>query len=141
MEYVSKGDVNRQFGISCLHPVQGYAGDTNTYSACYLLELEGVRILLTGDVEGEGEVVLTKELKRRGINQIDILKVAHHGSRYSTTKEFLEVAEIKTAVISCGQNSIYGHPHGDTLERLQAEGCKIHITSEEGAVIFELNEK
>ena len=140
VEYVAKGQsfTNDDFRITCLHPTANYRADSNDYSACYLLELDGVRVLMTGDVEGDGEVALTEELKVRGIDRVDILKVAHHGSRYSTTEEFLDAVDIKLAVISSGRNNIYGHPHNETLERLSHEKCTIATTSQVGAIIVEV---
>lgn len=142
VEYVTCGAIleNKEYQITCLHPPMNYEADRNAYSACYLLEMEEMNVLLTGDVEGEGEVLLTRELERKGIKHIDILKVAHHGSRYSTTQEFLSGIEVRLAVISCGKNNNYGHPHKETLERLKEEGCDIHITAKQGAVVFKWGE-
>ncbi len=130
-----------EFRITCLHPGQGYTGDTNAYSACYLLEMEGTRILLTGDVEGPGETALAQGLRQYGIGHMDILKVAHHGSRYSTTQEFLDAVEVGAAIISSGRNSLYGHPHEETMDRLEEEGCNVYITAQCGAVVVKLAER
>lgn len=118
--------------FTCLHPESGMTGESNAYSMCMLVEHEGFSLLLTGDVEGEGEEQLTKELLSRGIEQIDVLKVAHHGSKYSTSQNFLDAVNIGTAVISCAKGNSYGHPHEELLQRLEAEGCSIRMTMEEG---------
>ena len=95
-------------------------------------------LLLTGDVEGKGEEILTKN---KSVGKIDVLKVAHHGSKNSTTKEFLDLAKPKVALISAGQKNSYGHPHKETLKRLQEYGVRIYNTQEAGAVTIETDGK
>ena len=117
-----------------------------------------INILLTGDVEGEGERQLMQELQsmqgsrslqealslqttrrlqeQRGQREfrVDILKVAHHGSRYSTGTEFLAAASPATAIISCGRNNSYGHPHAETLQRLEDARVPWYGTMNYGAL-------
>ena len=96
-----------------------------------------INILLTGDVEGEGERQLTQELQeQRGQRalRVDILKVAHHGSGYSTGTEFLATACPATAIISCGRNNSYGHPHAETLQRLEDARVPWYGTMDYGAL-------
>ncbi|MBR4806890.1 MAG: ComEC/Rec2 family competence protein, partial [Lachnospiraceae bacterium] len=89
------------------------------------------KALFTGDLEKEGE----EELINSGLlEDIDILKVAHHGSKYSTSEEFLKVTKPEIAVISCGRKNSYGHPHKETIRRLTDAGCRIYSTPEYGAV-------
>lgn len=142
VEFVSRGDVFQKddFTLVCLHPYEGMQSESNTYSACYFLETEGITVLLTGDVEEEGESLLINELRGRGIGKVDVLKVAHHGSRYSTSEEFMRQVDAGLAVISCGKNNLYGHPHEETLERLGADGSVILTTPECGAVVVEIRE-
>ena len=97
-----------------------------------------INILLTGDVEGEGERQLMQELQeQRGQRafRVDILKVAHHGSGYSTGTEFLATASPATAIISCGRNNSYGHPHAETLQRLEDARVPWYGTMDYGALI------
>lgn len=97
-----------------------------------------INILLTGDVEGEGERQLMQELQeQRGQREfrVDILKVAHHGSGYSTGTEFLATASPATAIISCGRNNSYGHPHAETLQRLEDARVPWYGTMDYGALI------
>lgn len=120
----------------CLHPEDGYPADNeNAYSACFYVDFDSFSLLLTGDVEGEGEKALLAQLARRRISGITLLKVAHHGSRNSTKEELLEQLTPAAAVISCGRNNRYGHPHEELLERLQRQGCQVFCTAEDGAVI------
>ncbi len=96
-----------------------------------------INILLTGDVEGEGERQLMQELQeQRGQREfrVDILKVAHHGSGYSTGTEFLAAASPATAIISCGRNNSYGHPHVETLQRLEDARVPWYGTMDYGAL-------
>lgn len=142
VEFVAKGAVmaNAEYRLTCLHPPTNYEAESNTYSACYLLELEDACMLFTGDVEDAGEIALTQELVQRRIDNIDILKVAHHGSRYSTAQEFLNAVDIKLAVVSCSRSNSYGHPHKETIARLKEDGSVILTTPECGAVIVEVKE-
>lgn len=101
----------------------------------------GFRILLTGDVEGEGERQLVQELKemqeesqRYSCHGVDLLKVAHHGSGYSTSSEFLEIVDPAVAIISCGRNNSYGHPHAATLHRLEEVAVPWYGTMDYGAM-------
>lgn len=89
--------------------------------------------LLTGDLPSQQEEILID-------NQINlkarILKVGHHGSKHSTSAEFLKSVEPEEAIISVGENS-YGHPHSDVLERLREQEIKFWRTDEEGNIIYE----
>lgn len=88
-------------------------------------------MLLTGDVEGEGEESLYEE---GTLQKCDVLKAAHHGSRNSTTTEFLEAVRPAVTLISAGVDNRYGHPHEETLERLRKNGCSVYSTQENGTL-------
>ncbi len=137
--YIGAGDTFSTEGVSflCLHPPKGYDGeDANEYSQCIYMEVaeNQISLLLTGDVTGEGERLLLQELKRYGITEVTMLKVAHHGSRYSGSTEFLQTVSPQFAIISCGENNSYGHPHMETIERLHQVGSDILTTPEHGAI-------
>lgn len=134
--YLSQGMGWQQgdFRLTCLWPRSGYAGESNAGSACYLLEVGNLKILLTGDVEDEGERALTTYLQKLRVSDLDVLKVAHHGSRYSTSEAFLQAAAPQLALISAGRDNSYGHPHGETLQRLEKAGCITVQTPESGAI-------
>lgn len=96
-----------------------------------------VTMLFTGDIEQEAEkAILNKYKANIGILKSDILKVAHHGSKTSSTKEFLEVVKPNTAVIGVGKNNNFGHPNKSVLERLKRLGCRIYRTDESGEIIL-----
>ena len=133
---LSDGDVisvSDSLKLYCLWPVEATDGG-NEDSVVLRLEYEDIGILYTGDIGFETE----NELIRKGADlDADILKVGHHGSKYSTSTAFLEAVSPETAVISVVADSPYGHPAPDTLQRLEEYGCEIRRTDIEGAVIFE----
>ena len=197
VSYIKCGDEIRdsQLRLLCLHPEENTTlADANAYSECFYVEVFAkkmkqeaiddrkandasgasaigkISILLTGDVEGEGERQLTQKLQalqesqslqesrslqeswllqesqslqltrrlqeQRGQREfrVDILKVAHHGSGYSTGTEFLATASPATAIISCGRNNSYGHPHVETLQRLEDARVPWYGTMDYGAL-------
>ncbi len=96
-------------------------------------------MLLTGDVEGEGEMQLIKQLEESYLDCTwEVLKVAHHGSKNSSAKEFLRQVQPEYALISAGQGNRYGHPHQETIKRLADVGSRIYSTQENGAIIVEV---
>jgi competence protein ComEC len=96
-----------------------------------------ISVLLTGDVEGMGEQELIEELQRYNIRDVTLLKVAHHGSKYTTADALLEQIRPKAAVISCGRNNSYGHPAPETMEILDKYDIPSLITWQSGAVIVD----
>lgn len=129
----------------CLHPAEEDNLDGNAGSECFYVELhedgQMISLLLTGDVEGGGERQLTSRLAEYEISNVDVLKVGHHGSKNSTSDALLAQITPHVAVISCGRKNSYGHPHEETVERLQGAGATIVGTPEYGAITIELGEK
>ena len=130
--YAEKGDTFR-FGSSImrvLHPgTENYGENTNAGSLTFLLQTQDFAMLFTGDLEGEGEQAVCQDNIR-----CDVLKVAHHGSANSTSQELLDKTKPSLALISCGEGNSYGHPHRETLERLQSAGCEIVCTMDSGQI-------
>ena len=93
--------------------------------------------LFTGDVEGSGQERLRELIKDSGdsYKNVTLLKVAHHGSEYTTDEEFLSMVNPQIALISCGRDNSYGHPHKALLDRLDDTEAVIYRTDECGAVI------
>ncbi|MCI9327846.1 DNA internalization-related competence protein ComEC/Rec2 [bacterium 1xD8-48] len=137
--YISRGQrIERgELSLICLHPGEGEAsGEPNEYSIVMRLVYKGFSALLTGDVEGAGELQLTRLLQENDkFQEVTVLKAAHHGSRNSTGADFLGAARPGLAVISAGKNNKYGHPHAEMIERLKGAGCVIYETSKDGAVM------
>lgn len=138
--WVSAGDAWESGSVRflCLHPErESGTMNENAYSECFYVDFGDFTLLLTGDVEGSGEEALLEELQRRRIGQLDLLKIAHHGSRNSTTEALLQQLHPGAAIISCGSNNRYGHPHAELLNRLESAGVQWFCTKDYGAVIVE----
>ena len=69
------------------------------------------------------------------------MKVAHHGSKNSTSQELLSIIKPQISLISCSKNNRYGHPHGELLERLDDIGSEVVITYESGAITIKTDGK
>ena len=115
-----------------------------------LVAYQGFTGLFTGDVEGAGEEsmwgymqeYMQKYAGESGVDDcnVTLLKVAHHGSNYSTGEEMLNRLRPRIALISCGKDNRYGHPHEELLERLERAGSRIYDTPGYGAVTVEKKE-
>lgn len=126
-----------ELSLECLYPQKSEIF-TETNDLCIVLRAEygNASMLLTGDIGIEAEELLCVRYADNPRKlSCDLLKVAHHGSRYSSSECFLEMTGAAYAVISCGKNT-YGHPAAEVIARLKAEGMEIHITKEEGAVVI-----
>lgn len=137
--YLKKGDViniDRDLVIEVLAP-EGDAPaddeDENSSSLVLKATVKGVSVLMTADIDEEGErKILDGDLKS------SIIKVAHHGSAYSSCSEFIDRVSPETAVISVGKNN-YGHPSPETVKRLEEKGITVYRTDECGAVGIEVH--
>jgi competence protein ComEC len=92
------------------------------------------RLLLAGDIEQQ----IDPRLLARGLPRVDLLKVAHHGSRTSSTEAFLEAVRPAVAVISAGRGNPYGHPAPATVTRLEDSGARVLRTDDDGTVTIDL---
>ena len=117
----------------CLNPAD-VTESGNAASVVLYMEYQDFSMLLTGDLEGGGEKSVAALLRSNAITGISVLKVAHHGSKNSTKEEFLRQCSPAVAVISCGEHNTYGHPHKETLERLNDMGTAIYRTDCSGAI-------
>lgn len=116
--------------MKCLHPAPRFEWKTeNDYSLVLQLEYGSFRGLFTGDLEAAGE----QEILDR-VSDVDYLKVGHHGSKGSSSMDFLDKISPETAIISAGYKNRYGHPAKETLERLEGAGTKVYSTIDRGAV-------
>ena len=107
--------------------------DHNNCSSILLIKYKNTGFLYTGDSEEKEEKTVTADISA------DVLKVAHHGSRTSNSDKFLDKVNPKYAVISCGADNSYGHPHYEVLKKLKDRNCKIFRTDETGTVIIKSN--
>ncbi len=109
--------------------------DRNNTSLVMLLEYQEFEMLFTGDVEKEGELEIVRYMQESDFdNEIEVLKVAHHGSSGSSCEEFLDAFHPKLSLISCGKNNSYGHPHEETLERLNDSESETFVTTDYGSI-------
>lgn len=109
------------------------SSNVNDDSIVCVAKVYDTLILYTGDMEED----LEEELMPQFFD-IDILKVGHHGSKTSTTDEFLEKVSPELAIISCGIANKYGHPHIETIEKLTEMGTEIRRTDLEGTILIEI---
>jgi competence protein ComEC len=103
----------------------------NNVSVVLAGQVAGRRFLLMGDVEED----IDPELLAGGLPQVDLLKVAHHGSRTATTQAFVDVVRPRVAVASAGAGNPYGHPTKLTIERLAGVGARVMRTDLDGTVV------
>jgi competence protein ComEC len=89
--------------------------------------------MLTGDVGRAGELAIVEGSL---LTKVDVLKIAHHGSKTSTSAEFVAAIRPETSVISCGLKNSYGHPHKDTLATLEDAGSEVLRTDEHGTIKY-----
>ncbi len=133
---------NNGLSLKCIGPVSGMITDEpNAYSTILLLRYGNFSALLTGDVEGTGQDNLKAYIRQNPneFNNLTLLKVAHHGSEYTTDEEFLSLIKPRVSIISCGENNRYGHPHEALVNRLEAIGTQIYRTDLKGAITVKVN--
>lgn len=115
-----------------------YEGDCNNYSVIVKIIHGENSFLITGDCE------IPEEQEMLGKNadfSANVLKAGHHGSDTSSSKEWLEAVSPQYAVVSCGEDNRYGHPHAPTVKRLKKYAEKVYITAKVGSVHFESDGK
>ncbi|MBQ7097601.1 MAG: MBL fold metallo-hydrolase [Clostridia bacterium] len=121
-----------------LHPKGGgYAGKNfhNNSSLVLRVEYGKTVFMFTGDIEARAE----REIMEKYNVECDVLKVAHHGSTTSSTKEFMVAADPTYGVISVGEGNRYGHPHNEILDLLQDEDVRVYRTDRDGNITFEVS--
>ena len=116
------------------------ADDPNEHNTVYMIHYNDVQIMVTGDLLEEDEQKMVRYYEGTDTLECDILKVAHHGSKSSSSDAFLDAAKPRIAVIQCGRNNFYGHPHKQTLERLEDRGIKVFRTDVSGAVGIDIHD-
>lgn len=123
-------DIGDGIHFECLYPSKQGKGENND-SLVIKANLDGKTWLFTGDLEAEGEVQLLNKAIRA-----DILKVGHHGSKTSTSLAFAKTVNPRIAIISCGVNNRFGHPHRQTLATLQQIGAVVFRTDLQGEIRY-----
>ena len=109
----------------------GDMDDENNRSVITVAKIGDIKFLFTGDAE---ETVETKLLEENINLKCDVLKAGHHGSRTSSSDDFLRAVNPRYALISCGEENMYGHPHNEVLARLEEISAKVYRTDRDGDV-------
>ncbi len=122
---------DKDLRVDMLAPVGENYDNLNNYSAVVKLEYKNIGIILMGDAETDSEQEIDSARVRA-----QVLKAGHHGSRTSTSPGFLESVSPTYAVISCGEDNDYGHPHPETLERLDSARVSVLRTDQLGTVVL-----
>ena len=131
--YIKKGDTLSlcKTKIKCIYPeTTTTASDKNDYCTVLSVKNKTSKILLTGDISKEIEEKIKDDIEEN----YTVLKVAHHGSNYSSSEKFLKKVNPKYSIISVGKNNSYGHPGNETMERLRKQGGAIYRTDEKGGI-------
>lgn len=110
---------------------KNFGDELNNYSLVLKASLGKFSVMLTGDAETQAEDDI---LKSGEAVSASVLKVGHHGSRTSTGENFLKAVSPKAAVISCGKDNDYGHPHAETLKKLEKSGVAVYRTDILGTI-------
>lgn len=109
--------------------------DPNNNGVVIRVKYGEVAVMLTGDIEKNAEYTILKMYRsKKNMLIANILKVAHHGSATSTTEEFLDNVIPEVAIISCGINNRFGHPHPVVVKRLKSYGVEIYRTDKDGTI-------
>lgn len=117
--------------FTILAPCKKYE-DANNNSIALILNYGNNSFLFTGDAEEEAE----KDILNNGISiKADVYKAGHHGSKSSSSEEFVDEISPEYAVVSCGEGNDYGHPHAQTLNTFRSRGIKVFRTDEQGSIV------
>ncbi|HWF89782.1 MAG TPA: MBL fold metallo-hydrolase, partial [Pyrinomonadaceae bacterium] len=132
-ETIEAGDVIH-FGdvtVSVLWPPAGGEKSANNDSVVLQIQYGERTFLLTGDIEQAAERSLLTSQRQL---HADVIKVPHHGSKTSSTEDFVVATKPQFAIISVGRNSRFGHPHREVVERWQANGATVLTTGKSGTI-------
>lgn len=139
--HVKQGDVlniDKEVKLDIFYPAKNLEyDDLNNNSIVAKLRYNKFSILFTGDIEKSEENILNKYTSRE--LKSDVIKVAHHGSKTSSSEEFIKVVKPKIALIGVGMNNKFGHPNQEIIKRLENINCKIYRTDEMGEIVMEVN--
>ena len=144
--YVKKGDIIKigDCTIKILFPDNEPITDNekNNNAIVFKFLWKNISILFTGDIEEKAENKILS-LYSDNLEELKstILKVAHHGSKTSTTKAFLEAVKPQIALIGVGEDNNFGHPNSGVIERLESIGCEIYRTDKYGEISIKFNKQ
>ena len=128
--------------LTCLFPdAETVFTQENDASLVMHASIGGFTMLLTGDSSVNCDDAVMQMLSRQHFGSVDFLKVAHHGSNSSTGDRLLAYLQPKIAVISCGKDNKYGHPHKETMEKLKKTDAMVYITKDDGQIRMQKTRK
>ena len=163
IEHNSRIHITDDVYIDTIWPVEDGAGgididDPNEHNMVYMIHYKGIKIMITGDLLEEDELKMIEYYRHKSTEQqastdplmsdepdavnmlkCDVLKIAHHGSKSSSSEAFLDAVSPSIAVIQVGSNNFYGHPHEQTIDRLTERGIPIYRTDLNGAVGIDIH--
>ena len=134
-------DNNLYFNVLWPKDKQIEENKLNNNAIVMKLNYNNFSMLFTGDIEKKAEEEILETYKNSKMLESDILKVAHHGSKTSTTNEFLNKVKPKIALIGVGKDNMFGHPSNTTIEKLENMGIKIYRTDLNGEISICVNDK
>ena len=108
--------------------------DENHLCSVFMIWYGHWKILITGDLDEEGEKEMLAFYAGTDILKADILKIGHHGSKTSTSQAFLDAVDPAVAVIQVGKNNVYGHPAQKTIEKCMKKDIIVYRNDEQGAI-------
>jgi len=119
--------------FTILWPEENFNGDENSGSIAIFAQVGGLDWFTAGDLDQEGEERILQKYPRI---DVDVLKAGHHGSKTSSSDEFIKRITPAIALISAGEDNRYGHPHQEVIDRLTEAGTTIYRTDQQGAVTY-----
>lgn len=136
--------IEKSLKIKILWPITNQIQENvlNNNSIVAKLYYKNFSMLLTGDIEEIAERKILDEYKNEfNILKSTVLKVGHHGSKTSSSEDFINVVTPKISLIGVGANNTFGHPSYDVIERLRAMDSKVFRTDENGEISIRINSK
>ncbi len=147
--YLKAGDriqIEKDIYLDVLYPFGGTESEyqkiledeTDENKSCLILKLyyDGLTVLMTGDMDTEGERELISCYEKASeIMDVDVLKIGHHGSRFSTSDEFLKITSPDIAIFQVGKNN-FGHPHPTVIDKCAKKGIIIYRNDMNGAIVL-----
>lgn len=134
----TKIDLGKDTEVQVYSPVKSQYEELNNYSPVMKISYGQNSFMFTGDAESLVEKEILNENKDL---KADVLKLGHHGSHSSTSKEFLKAVDPSIAIVSCAKDNKYGHPHKETMSNLKKAGITVYETFRDGDITISSNGK
>ena len=136
-------NIENDLYFDILWPQEKQIGENKLNNNAIVMKLNynGFSCLFTGDIEEIAEEKLVEIYKDKRILKSDILKVAHHGSKTSTTEKIINQIKPEIALIGVGKNNLFGHPSDEVIKRLEEQNSKIYRTDENSEIMITVNAK